>query len=283
MVTGAVNAGMTVVGGTLGNALRARYVASRGGEAALSWAQRAGAGLVEGAPDGFIGGFAGGFTDTALADGTFRDGLVRGFGRSLEGGLEGAALGTVLGGAVGASMSTARGPLRRGVPDGSAAGAGEVTIDELASVNNFGKPPLRGPVMASRGGRSVHTPRPEALRSLHEELQQAGATIRSDAEAQRLLDWAARVRGDLPENFHAVTLGDTIYVRPQYADNVRVLREELIHVMQQRGGMGTAERVAAEIEARLLMIASRHRWALTNAEVREMIREIRQMRATGRY
>jgi hypothetical protein len=69
MVTGAVNAGMTVVGGSLGNALRARYVASRGGEAALSWAQRAGAGLVEGAPDGFIGGFAGGFTDTALADG----------------------------------------------------------------------------------------------------------------------------------------------------------------------------------------------------------------------
>jgi hypothetical protein len=128
MVTGAVNAGMTVVGGSLGNALRARYVASRGGEAALSWAQRAGAGLVEGAPDGFIGGFAGGFTDTALADGTFRDGLVAGFSRSLEGGLEGAALGAALGAGVGAGMGTARGVFGRGALESSRLPAGEADL-----------------------------------------------------------------------------------------------------------------------------------------------------------
>jgi filamentous hemagglutinin len=157
---------MTVVGGSLGNALRARYVASRGGEAALSWAQRAGAGLVEGAPDGFIGGFAGGFTDTALADGTFRDGLVAGFGRSLEGGLEGAAIAGVVGGVVGAGVRaghSAASALER-TPAGTRVGTMGLTepptILSVANARRLG-PPHEGLIFvrenlgAPRGGAAT--------------------------------------------------------------------------------------------------------------------------------
>lgn len=80
-----------------------------------------------------------------------------------------------------------------------------------------------------------------------------------------------------------MTIGDVIFVRPQYAENVRVLREELIHVFQQRGGMSVSDIVAQEIEARLMMIARRHQWSMTVDEVKEMIAEVRQMRKTGRY
>ena len=62
-----------------------------------------------------------------------------------------------------------------------------------------------------------------------------------------------------------------------------MLREELIHVFQQRGGMSVSDIVAQEIEARLMMIARRHQWSMTVDEVKEMIAEVRQMRKTGRY
>jgi hypothetical protein len=131
-LTGAVQAGVTVVGGAVGNALRARYVASRGGEAALAWSQRAAAGLVEGGPDGFIGGFAGGFTDTALADGTLRDGLAPGLGRSLQAGLEGGAFGAVIGGVAGAGIRTAGGLFRtRNASDIAGIGAGRFQGNRL--------------------------------------------------------------------------------------------------------------------------------------------------------
>jgi hypothetical protein len=72
-------------------------------------------------------------------------------------------------------------------------------------------------------------------------------------------------------------------VRPEYAENVRVPREELIHVAQQAAVVATDQLVRAEIEARLQIIMNRHRWAITDDEVREMIKEVRQMRKTGRY
>ena len=75
--------------------------------------------------------------------------------------------------------------------------------------------------------------------------------------------------GGKPCDYHAVTIGDVILVRPQYAENVRVLREELIHVFQQRGGMAVTDIVAQEIEARLMMIAQRHQRSLTVDEVKE--------------
>jgi hypothetical protein len=70
-------------------------------------------------------------------------------------------------------------------------------------------------------------------------------------------------------------------VRPQYASNIRILREELIHVQQQREGINSV--VEAEIQARELMIQARDRWGITDGNVQDMMREIEQMRQTGRY
>ena len=138
-------------------------------------------------------------------------------------------------------------------------------------------------VMANKGSRLVHTPRAQALHELLEEARRASVVIHSDEEAQRLLDWAARTAGAEPHTFHAVTIGDDIFVRPEHLANVRVLREELIHVFQQRAGASSAEIVEKEIEARLMMIKYRHKWGITADEIREMIREVRTMRKTGRY
>ena len=78
-----------------------------------------------------------------------------------------------------------------------------------------------------------------------------------------------------------------ILVRPEYASNVRVLREELIHAYQQGAGfeVGAGERsvIQAEIAAREAMIRNARQWGITKAEVQEMLREIEQMRKTGRY
>ena len=139
------------------------------------------------------------------------------------------------------------------------------------------------PIMANKGSRLIHTPREKALKELLAEAKKGNTSINSDKEAQALLDWAARRQGVPPENIHAVTIGDEIFVRPQYAENVRVLREELIHVGQQKSSIGTNELVSGEVEARLKMIQNRHKWGLTNDEIREMIKEIRQIRKTGRY
>ncbi len=63
----------------------------------------------------------------------------------------------------------------------------------------------------------------------------------------------------------------------------KCLREEFIHVFQQRAGQASNEIVKSEIEARWFIIKFRHTWGITNDEVREMLREIRQMKATGVY
>ena len=139
------------------------------------------------------------------------------------------------------------------------------------------------PLLANKGRHLIHTPREQALRELLEEARRENIIIQSDEEAQALLNWAARQEGVPPENYHAVTIGDNIFVRPEYVNNVRVLREEIIHVFQQRAGQATDDVVQAEIEARLQIIRYRHRWGITNDEVREMIREIRKIRETGRY
>ncbi len=80
-----------------------------------------------------------------------------------------------------------------------------------------------------------------------------------------------------------VTLGGAIFVRPEFADNVRVLREEMIHTYQQAAGIATNELVQGEIDARLRMIVNRHVWGIENNEVREMIEEVRKIRETGKY
>lgn len=125
--------------------------------------------------------------------------------------------------------------------------------------------------------------REQALRELLAEMQKDGIEIHSDSEAQQYLDFAAKQRGISLKSAHAVTLGSDILIRKSYLENARVLREEWIHVQQQKRGLASNQIVEAEIEARVLMIQNRRRWAITNEEAREMIREIRQMRERGRY
>ena len=83
----------------------------------------------------------------------------------------------------------------------------------------------------------------------------------------------------------AASIGDVIMVREVHVANVRILREELIHVRQQRAGIEVSRAAITdgELMARYELIRNRHRWGLTHQEIREVIREIRQLRRTGRY
>lgn len=87
---------------------------------------------------------------------------------------------------------------------------------------------------------------------------------------------------------HATNLGDDlIFVREEFINNPRVLREELVHTQQQHriqvGAGNSGNRPALEIEAREELIKNRNQWSITNDEVREVIQEIRTIRETGRY
>ncbi len=125
--------------------------------------------------------------------------------------------------------------------------------------------------------------REKALRELLEEMRKGDVEIHSDKEAQAYLDFAAKQRDLSVKSVHAVAIGDDILARKEYAENVRILREEWIHIQQQRRGLASNRIVEAEIKAREMMIHNRRKWAITNEELREMIREIRQMRERGRY
>lgn len=160
---------------------------------------------------------------------------------------------------------------------GDAAGQGGRAGSRIPEVDEL------GPLMANKGSKLVHTSREKALHELLAEVRRENVAIISDDEAVGFLSWAERRDGAPPGSYHAVTLGDTILVRPEHAANVRVLREELIHVFQQRRGASSADVVLHEIEARLMMIKYRHRWGLTAEEVLEMITEVRHMRKTGIY
>ena len=135
----------------------------------------------------------------------------------------------------------------------------------------------------SKGARVANVSREQALKDLLHEAEKEGISIDAGEDAAAYLDFRARQMDMPPQDVHAVTIGDAILVRPEHAANVRILREELIHAFQQRAGMASNEVVEGEIQARLLMIRYRHTWAITNDEVREMIREVRIMRRTGKY
>jgi hypothetical protein len=99
------------------------------------------------------------------------------------------------------------------------------------------------------------------------------------------LDWAAQVQGIEPERMQAASIGDVIFVRQAYVANVRILREELIHVHQQRAGIEVSREsiTTGELMARYELIRNRHRWGLARQEIREVVQEIRILRRTGRY
>lgn len=125
--------------------------------------------------------------------------------------------------------------------------------------------------------------RHQALENLLAEAAASDVTIHLDAEAEALLDWLAVQKNIAPEKVQAVTFGSDIFVRQALSENVRVLREELIHVAQQRAGIAVNEITEAEIDARLQMIRDRRGWSITNDETRELIDEVRKIKRKGEY
>ena len=123
-----------------------------------------------------------------------------------------------------------------------------------------------------------------AIEALLQEAREHGIQIHIGPDVEAYLDWSAQQRGLAPSQVYASTLGDDIFVRAAYADNPRVLREEMIHVAQGRAGQISSDRIVAnEIAAREIMIAHAAAWGITPDEVAEMQREIAIMRRTGRY
>jgi hypothetical protein len=142
---------------------------------------------------------------------------------------------------------------------------------------------LHGPELFSKGLNYLPTSKGDSIKKLTQWAENVGAEIRSNDEAIEFLDGAARRYGGDPADYHAVTLGDIIMVRPEYAADLRVLTEELLHVCQQKGMTKATTVVEQEIEARLVMIANRNTIGLSHKEITDMIAEVRHMRATGRY
>lgn len=127
--------------------------------------------------------------------------------------------------------------------------------------------------------------REQALREVYDEARRLQVEIRSGGEAEAYLDWAAQVQGIALERLQAVSIGDVIMVRQTHTANVRILREELIHIRQQRVGIEVSREAitTGELMARYELIRNRHQWGLTPEEIREVVDEIRQIRRIGRY
>ena len=80
----------------------------------------------------------------------------------------------------------------------------------------------------------------------------------------------------------AVTLGDIIIVRPEHADDVVALREELIHVQQQASGLGSSAGVdELEVAARQEMIEKADQWGISRDQVEMLKAEIASILAHG--
>ena len=125
--------------------------------------------------------------------------------------------------------------------------------------------------------------RAAGLQQVRREIAEEGAEILTDDddEVRRLLDDNARQMGMDPEDGHAATIGDTILVRAEHADNPRILAEELAHVRQQTSGVASSASIdVLEIEAREYVIEDADRFAVTAREVSEMRDEIEQIRRT---
>ncbi len=132
--------------------------------------------------------------------------------------------------------------------------------------------------------------RERALKNVYKEVERHSIKIITDADPEiaEYMDNAAVRQGVRPEDMHAITLGtDTILIRKQYASDVRILREELIHTQQQVEGLlidpGRDMIAAMELDARYQLLQNKDSWALTDEEAAEIEREIIAIRQKGRY
>ncbi len=113
-----------------------------------------------------------------------------------------------------------------------------------------------------------------------------GVEIRSGSEADEILNYRAKIEGVPPESMHAVTLGDDlILVRDSHVNNVRVLREELLHTQQQKIGfeISYSSVTQAEIQVRKQMISQGYEWGLTRQEIQELHDDISTIKLRGGY
>jgi len=131
----------------------------------------------------------------------------------------------------------------------------------------------------------IRISREQALLEVYVEAESLQVDIRSGAEAEAYLDWAAQIQGIAPERMQAVCIRDVIMVRQAHVASVRILREELIHVRQLRAGIEVNREAitTGELLARYELIRNRRQWGLTRQEIREAVHEIRQLRRTRRY
>ena len=148
---------------------------------------------------------------------------------------------------------------------------------------------IDGPDGVGRPSVDLPPARAQALDDVYREAGERGVAILTDADpdVRRYMDDAARREGVAPDELYAVTLGDTILVRQSHASDVRTLREELIHTVQQADGLeiarGMDHRTAMELDARRQLLENRDAWALTDDEVAAIEREIRIIEDRGRY
>jgi hypothetical protein len=145
------------------------------------------------------------------------------------------------------------------------------------------EPDLAGAILNPNLEENLKTLREEAVRNIFDEARQKNIFIHADDEAEAYLNFRARQQGVPPETLGAATLGDDIFIRARLAVNPRVLREEMIHVEQQRAGIGSDATVQGEISARLEIIRNYGNWGISNKEIWEMLADIGQIRRTGRY
>lgn len=137
---------------------------------------------------------------------------------------------------------------------------------------------------------SMSISREQALKDVLSEAKQRQIQILTDAdpEIKAYMDNAGARQGIQPASMHAITLSpDTIVIRQQYANNVRVLREEMIHTQQQAEGItiepGSDLVTRMELDARRQLLANSKKWALTPEEIDEIQREIRLIIRRGKY
>lgn len=165
--------------------------------------------------------------------------------------------------------------------------------DEVASPSSVkgGDTPGGGPSTPSldtwrtQGDTATLTSREQALKDVQADIAALGVTVVSDADTEAYLDYRAAQMGMKPEELFASTMGDTILIRASAVDDVRTLREELIHTQQQQPGMEiSAESVTAgEVEARQLLLENANRWGLTEAERTEIREDLVKIEQRGGY
>jgi len=166
-------------------------------------------------------------------------------------------------------------------------GVGQAGINGLTSATwKSMDPGIRGLTLDEGAGlvrvpNSIVISNELAIQQALNEAAELGIKMYSDDETIAYLNWRSRQQGT---RVNAATFGNTILIRPEYARNVAVLRQEMIHSGQQMTGQATTGNIAEmEIQARMIILQNRHTWGITREEALMIIQQIRQIIELGGY